>query len=233
MLTCLTLNQKSLKPRLLRDPAVPLTRVTFLCGPNGSGKSTLLGAFERFVCTDEPWTAETVPVRVEGSMHGTVCFFSMEKDNPRMRRDTGSGGMAEVAFVINSRYQSHGQSNYGVLEDLLLKSKHALIVLDEPESALDLDGLLWLRETLLKTDKQVIVATHSPLLLALHAEPGVSVQAFGPDPDYGARILGDYTKLLHGLRVKSAKKRLPALGMLSKPAPRPAIKRSTRSSTNN
>lgn len=232
MLTRLILNQSALKPRMLRDPAISLTRVTFLCGQNGSGKSTLLSAFERFVYKDDPWTAETAPVLVEGSMHGTVCFFSMEKDNPRVRRD-GGNSMAEVAFRLNSGYMSHGQSNFEVLQDLLLRSKHALVVLDEPESALDLDGLLWLRDALLKTDKQVIVATHSPLLLALHTMPDVSMQSFGPDPEYGARVLRDYTRLLQGLQVKPVKKRLPALEFSNKPAPRPTVRRSARSTTKN
>ena len=218
MLTLLTLNDDDMKPRMLRDAAVPLTRITLLCGPNGSGKSTLLDTF-RAVVFDTSSRSGAPAVLIEGSHEGSVVFFSMEADNPRRQRNN-SFDLRVISAQIDSQYVSHGQCNFDVLKGMFDEPRFTLLVLDEPENALDLDGLLWLREQLLTTTKQVILATHSAVLLSMAGQPDVSVQSFGPDANYGARVLDAYTKILQGKRVKAATKRLPKLAFAKKPAPR-------------
>lgn len=211
MLTHLTVQSPSFKKRVLRSADIPLTRVTLFCGPNGSGKSSAITAFEEFVLNlREQWTKETAPVLVQGEVTGSVMFFSMEADNPRTKR-LDSDELAAVAQHVNAQYVSHGQSNYDMLAGMLGNPRFDVLVLDEPEAALDLDGLLWLREQLLITTQQVILATHSPILLSMMGTRGVSSQSFGANADYDSRVLASYLKVLQGKTVKPLKVRLPKL----------------------
>ena len=206
MLTLITLKKDT--ERVIRDASIPLTRVTFLCGPNGSGKSTVIDAIDEFinrVPRDGGWTAEKAPIQIEGSAQA-VLIYSMEKDNPR----TLAGYDAPAAMVVRKIWaveRSHGQSNYSTLEDVFQMPDFDVMVLDEPESALDLDGLLWLRIMLMSTDKQVILATHSPVLLSLLGSPNVSVQNFG-EINYDQRLLASFSAACSGKTIPAMKKRL-------------------------
>lgn len=219
MLTALYLQNKDLQKRMLREALVPLTKITLLCGPNGSGKSTIIDAFQSLVLDNRKWTEKTAPVLPEGHLEGNVLFFSMERDNPRTSGGRFVNSLSAAAEVINAQYQSHGQSNYGMLQEMFEDSRYAAMVLDEPESALDMDGQLRLRQTLLKTDKQVILATHSPLLLSLAqtGNPDITAQAFGKDADYAATVTATYRTVLEGGKPPAPKKRLPSLGLEKTP----------------
>jgi len=191
---------------------VPLTRVTFLCGPNGSGKSTFVDGITELIhgqpsFLEREWTRENAPALVEGTGKA-VLTFSFEKDNPRTARGHNvSAGVAATMFFAGQ--QSHGQSNYAHLGWAFAHEDFDVMVLDEPEAALDLDGLLWLRGMLLSTSKQVILATHSVLLLSLHEKPDVSVQLFGTEPNYVSRLIASYQAAVTGKRIPKSKKRLP------------------------
>lgn len=178
--------------RVMREPTIPLTRVTMLAGPNGAGKSTVLDALQELILNPsrKQWTRESAPILVEGDCKAVYCL-NFEKDNPRTVDPQYLPGASYGAALL-SRFKSHGQSNYKLLCESFDSDLFDVMVLDEPECALDLDGLITLRQRLMSTSKQIILATHSPMLLSLYASEGVSVQVFGPEPDYMHRVLRTY-----------------------------------------
>lgn len=154
-------------------------RVNILCGPNGCGKSTVLKAlFPQPKKRDGMWAdnnieeaifLDTIKVRVQ-TTGGMVRRFDFEANNPRVQR--GYGLMEPRDFAMSAhrgaaRAMSHGESQKKLFDNLLSSEAvyGAMILLDEPEQALDIDGLVHLREILRGARSQFIIATHSPLLI--------------------------------------------------------------------
>lgn len=194
--------------RVMRDPVIPLSRVTLLVGPNGSGKSTVLEALSELI--ENPgrlkWTKDNVPILTKGECRA-VLSLSFEKDNPRTINMEYLKGQAYTSAIV-MRFRSHGQSNHVMVQGSLEGEEYDVVSLDEPESALDLDGMLMLREKVLSTPHQVILSTHSPILMSLMGEEGVSVQTFGPSPDYAERVMAVYQELLAHGQVPTPQQRL-------------------------
>jgi predicted ATPase len=217
MLKSLKLQAAELLPRVLRDPMVRLTRITVFVGPNGSGKSTFLDAFRTLVLSrNVSWTAQTAPVIPAGECRA-VLFASSELDNPRLfAKRNGDGSQvhqqdlegSDVVVMLRSREVSHGQSNYSQMQTFFKGDDYDVIVLDEPENALDLDGILWLYQAVKTTSKQIILATHNPLLLQLSGEPDGSLQEFGKEVGYAERITEAYQSILAGGVIPEAAPRL-------------------------
>lgn len=211
MLTKITVQKN--KDRMKRDCTFPLTRITLLCGPNGSGKSTCLDA-ARDLVNKHPldnmgreWTRETAPAIIEGEAKG-IMTFSFERDNPRMLQGSNHDAR-EVVMMMLSRERSHGQSNFDKLQGAFENPSIDVMILDEPESALDLDGILWLRAQLLATDKQVVIATHNMAILSLIGQhDDVSMQIFGEEDGYYERLKASYLALCSDKKVPKPKKRL-------------------------
>lgn len=165
--------------------------VNLLVGPNGSGKSTIIECLRHEVLVKEKrdewgekkkvqkrhakWTFTGVPL--------DVLYFDFEKDNPRIGRGDGTMSMQDLRRMqMRWRYssRSHGEFTRDVLKDMDAKiDKHkgrVFIVLDEPEQALDLDGIRMLHSILTKrttyAPRQAVIATHHPFLMA---DPSVNV----------------------------------------------------------
>lgn len=170
--------------------------VTFLVGENGSGKSTLVEALAAVyprgghltpfahVAGPEP-SAEDSPLifhlharthrfaspagfflRAE-AMH---TFLSHVDANPREARAWGGERMQE---------RSHGESFLAVLRHRF--DEVGVYFLDEPEAALSFQsclGLVSLLDTMRREGSQIIVATHSPVLVSL---PGATLLQLGED----------------------------------------------------
>lgn len=159
--------------------------VTFVVGENGSGKSTLVEAFAAVyprtgvatpfadVLGPAP-SAEDSPLsyhlrartnrrashagfflRAE-AMHG---YFASIDDDPRQARAWGGERLQR---------QSHGESFLAVLRHRF--PDVGVYFLDEPEAALSFRsclGLIALFDAMRREGSQLIVATHSPLLVSL------------------------------------------------------------------
>lgn len=216
MLTSFRLLRRAQLSRMQHDAVVPLTRITLLAGPNGSGKSTALDALRELVFGHgHTWQGHDIPVQVEGTCQA-LFFLSSELDNPRLLSLRGPDGRPKHAQLftppeaircMDAREMSHGQSNYRELEGTFTDDRFDVVVMDEPENALDLDGLGWLASQICATTKQVIVATHNPILLSLMNAPGGSVQVFGTNPDYATRVLDVYGKVVAGHAFGNVQKR--------------------------
>ncbi|MFF4897968.1 AAA family ATPase [Streptomyces sp. NPDC001068] len=212
--------------RLDLDPGV-----TFLVGDNGSGKSTLVEA----IATAAGYNAEGgsrsfrfATRSSESSLgdHLVLCwnrrprtgfflraesFYNVATEIERL--DRGSGAPLLPAYGGTSLHErSHGQSFLALVNHRF--GPNGLYLLDEPEAALSVQGCLALMarmKELLDQGSQFVVATHSPILLALpgarilqleadgtiedveyeHAEPVVLTRAFMNAPERFLRELFD------------------------------------------
>jgi predicted ATPase len=175
------------------------TPVTFFVGENGTGKSTLLRAVahrcdihiweipgglrysvnthedELYRYIDVQWTNGMVP----GSFFASEIFqnFAAFLDEWAV----ASPGTLEYFGGSSLMTKSHGQCHMAFFKSRF--SRKGLYLLDEPENALSPKTQLELLELLDRESKrgaaQFIVATHSPLLLAL---PGATILSFDREP---------------------------------------------------
>ncbi len=152
-------------------------RVTFLIGGNGIGKSTLLEAL-----------AVKLGVPAEGgtknyiySTHdthsclyqfiNTASSYARPKEVFFFRAETFYNFATEYSEINGSETyhaHSHGE-NFMLLANERFKEK-SLYILDEPEAALSFESQLQLMliiNELTKRGSQFIIATHSPILLAM------------------------------------------------------------------
>lgn len=171
--------------------------VTFFAGENGTGKSTLLEAIA-VACGFNPeggsknYTFSTKQTVSPLHRSLTVAKAAYEEDGFFLRAESFYNAAtyleeldkipAAAPPVLNSyggrslHEQSHGESFLALVQNRF--GGHGLYLLDEPEAALSPARQLTLLEevrNLAKRDSQLIIATHSPLLLAL---PGAVIYEF-------------------------------------------------------
>ena len=154
--------------------------VTFFVGENGTGKSTLLeaiavafgfnpegGSRDFFFSTrdshSELWEHLTIVRRRQPkdgfflraeSFYNTASFLDRNSD---LRRYGG----------VSFHDQSHGESFFALIDNRFIGK--GLYLLDEPEAALSpqrLMSLLIMIDRLVKADSQLVISTHSPILMA-------------------------------------------------------------------
>lgn len=158
--------------------------VTILCGDNGSGKSTLMEALAVhlgfstgfFHGAPEPGTAlaEHITVRWTGKRRPATGLF--------LRADAVYGAPGEMERIVVT--DSNGDNGPPVHKSMLELVAHyftpnGLYILDEPEVALSAPGcmaLLRLVADLAAQGSQFVIATHSPILLAV---PGARILEIG------------------------------------------------------
>lgn len=168
--------------------------VTFFVGENGTGKSTLLeGIAAAFGFNPEGGTKNfsfsTSSTHSELYKHLTLIKSKHPKDGFFLRAesfynvatniDELDSVAASAPSVISSyggvslHRQSHGESFLSLVQNRF--GGNGLYILDEPEAALSPARLFTLiaeMDRLVKTESQLIVATHSPILMAF---PGACI----------------------------------------------------------
>jgi predicted ATPase len=176
--------------------------ITFLVGENGSGKSTLVEAFAAVYPRTgfiSPFANVTGPGR--SPEDSSLSYHLRAKTNKRaspagffLRAETMHGYFASVdADETQERMwngerlqeRSHGESFLTVLKYRF--ADLGVYFLDEPEAALSFQsclGLIALLHQMANEGSQVILATHSPLLVSL---PGATLLEVG---DWGIRRVG-------------------------------------------
>lgn len=185
----------------LNDPDFALSFpgcVTFFVGENGSGKSTVLEAIAA-LCEfpEEGGSHDHRRAAASDGQRGRLADALRAAWLPRVR--TGFFLRAESFFNLaayidetgdiqnvyggrNLHAQSHGESVMALLTNRLRDMGRAVILMDEPEAALSpsrqLAFLALLRNWEALGTVQVIIATHSPILLCY---PGATIYRFDDD----------------------------------------------------
>lgn len=155
--------------------------VTFFIGENGTGKSTLLEAIATKFGFDDQGGAKKGPcddlkatstlharMRLNRGRHHTDGWFLRAESFYNVAtylEDAGSNFHAYGGKSLHA--QSHGEAFLALLINRL--QGHGLYLFDEPEAALSpqrqLSVLTYLHR-LVRHDSQLVIATHSPILLA-------------------------------------------------------------------
>ena len=170
------------------------SRVTIFVGENGSGKSTLLeaialafgfnpegGTLNFNFSTEDSHADFWRHIRLsrrrrprDGFFLRAESFYNMATYIDRIDSEPSFGPPAIAGFGgVSLHRQSHGESFLAAVCNRF--SGHGLYLLDEPEAALSPSRLLTLLvefDRLQKADSQLILCTHSPLLMAF---PGAAV----------------------------------------------------------
>ncbi len=162
--------------------------VTFLVGENGTGKSTLIEAIATAYGFNPEGGSKNFQFSTNASHsdlheHLKLTRHRQAKDGFFLRAESFYNVASNIdqldrvpAFsspIINSyggvslHEQSHGESFLSLVQHRL--GGRGLYIFDEPESALSPMRLLTLLleiDRLVKNDSQLIIATHSPILMA-------------------------------------------------------------------
>ncbi|GAA0926765.1 AAA family ATPase [Virgisporangium ochraceum] len=162
--------------------------VTFLTGDNGTGKSTLVEA----LAVAAGFNPEGGSVNVRFSTRSTESSLGgyLRLVRSPGKPSTGYFLRAESFYNVatelerlgggpNLHERSHGESFLDLVTHRF--GPDGLYVLDEPEAALSVPGCLALVAVihdLVRAGSQFVVATHSPVLLAV---PGATILRIGAD----------------------------------------------------
>jgi predicted ATPase len=168
--------------------------VTFLAGENGSGKSTLVEAIAIAAGFNPEGGSRHVRASTRDSqsplhrhlrlVKGTrkfrdgyflraESFFNVATYLDVMRREEGGAGALAPYGDRSLHEQSHGESFIALIKNRF--GPNSFFVLDEPEAALSVRGVLALMRRmhdLAAEGSQFVISTHSPILLGY---PGATI----------------------------------------------------------
>lgn len=178
------------------------TPVTIIVGENGSGKSTLIEAIAALAGYDEAGggkgyrpvdhsraldvsgaaladalRAGWLPKVTDGWFFRAESFFSVARYLDEAAQDSGGAPPDFLSW-------SHGEGFVRFFEERM--SRQGLYLMDEPESALSPNRQRELLRVLARMQEsagsQVIMATHSPILMAVPGATVLEMTRFGPVP---------------------------------------------------
>jgi predicted ATPase len=167
--------------------------VTFFVGENGSGKSTLLealavklgfnaeGGSKNFqFATHETHSCLHEFIRVErGVGHATDNYFLRAESFYNLATEIENLGVQYGYGKESLHHQSHGEAFLSLLSNRL--QGDGIYLFDEPEAALSPQrqlSVLTLLHRLVYHQSQIVIATHSPILLAY---PNARIYQFAED----------------------------------------------------
>jgi predicted ATPase len=177
--------------------------VTFLVGENGSGKSTLLEALAvawgfnpeggtrnfRFgtrashsVLHDYLRLIKSARRPRDGFFLRAESLFNLATEIERLDAEPGGPPIINSYGFQSLHEQSHGESFFSVMMHRL--GGHGFYVLDEPEAALSPSRQLAMISRihqLVRMRSQLVIATHSPILMAYPNSRIYQIGANGPE----------------------------------------------------
>ena len=125
-----------------------------LVGPNGSGKSTVLRALH--TCKK---------CAKQEDQEGKIHYFNVEMMNPHSF--TGAvGDLRNMVLRVRGGFSSHGEIMKAAIGSLPIQ-RNDLLLVDEPESGQDAEGVQLIREgfeAICAQGCQVIAASHHPFM---------------------------------------------------------------------
>ncbi len=159
--------------------------VTFLVGENGTGKSTLIeaiavaygfnpeGGSRNFnFSTNESHSMLWQCLTLSKTLPAKDGFFLRAESVYNLASNIDEIHVADNYGGVSLHAQSHGESFLSIVQHRF--RGEGLYILDEPEAALSPQRLMTLLveiDRLVKSESQLIIATHSPILMAYpHAD---------------------------------------------------------------
>lgn len=193
---------QALKSRGHLDFQAPITIIT---GENGVGKSTILEGIAvscGFNDQGGPFGAQvagrTNPLRNVASVIKGVRAMDGYFMRAESHFNVASDYKNDAPGVSNLHQMSHGESVMQVVQEAF--SGNGLYLLDEPESGLSTIRQLTLLAELhlcAEAGAQIVVATHSPVLLAI---PGAEIWEFTAEGDFNRGLDVEDTVPFRALR---------------------------------
>ncbi len=190
------LNLAALKGSFIEDGLYLDSNISFFIGENGSGKSTLIEAialasgfnaegggknfnFASRMSHSNLWEylrLSRIKLPKDGFFLRAESFYNVASTIDDLSESGLGRPVIESYGGVSLHQQSHGESFMSLVEHRL--NGNGLYILDEPEAALSparqLELLIHFKR-LLGANSQLIVATHSPILMAY---PGASIYEF-------------------------------------------------------
>ncbi len=163
-------------------------RVTYLIGENGLGKSTLLEAIAVYLGFNAEGGSKNFNFKTRSShssLHEHIkiiksyrriadgfflrgeSFYNVASEIDAMEEEPFGGGLLKSYGGTSLHELSHGESFWALFMNRF--GGNGLYILDEPESALSIQrqmAMLSKIHQLVNQQSQLIIATHSPVLLA-------------------------------------------------------------------
>lgn len=203
--------------------------VTFFVGENGTGKSTLIEAiavnfgfnaeggsrnfnFETYHShsnlSEYLLLTKGVKHPRDGYFLRAESFYNVASNIEEMDRFPG-GSLIKSSYGGSLHECSHGESFFALLNNRL--GGHGFYLFDEPEAALSPQrqlAMLCRIDELVKQDSQLVIATHSPILMAYpnsiiysFSESGIRKIEYEQTDNYQItkQFLNNYKKLLKEL----------------------------------
>lgn len=161
------------------------TNITFFTGENGTGKSTLIEAIALAFGFNAEGGSKNSNFSTRNTTsrlfkHIRLIKSSFPKDGFFFRSESFYNVISNIDDIGVSGYgkrslheKSHGESFFSLFKNRF--RGNGLYILDEPESALSPSKqmtMLTLINELLKNNSQILIATHSPILLSF---PGAEI----------------------------------------------------------
>jgi predicted ATPase len=157
--------------------------INLIVGRNGTGKSTLMSILTNYIdvlgSRSKALKRAIDPIEKEKlkkefnekfekgvniEISDTPCkTFYFDTENT-----TRTSSRIETMIDVTSRWMSHGEFIITVMKKLKDVKENSVVLIDEPETALDFENILFLEDifsTLDKSSTQLICVTHSPILI--------------------------------------------------------------------
>lgn len=161
--------------------------INILAGPNGCGKTSLIEAIKH-----EIEIADSTVARIIRDASVPVTFYSGEVATVKLsHKASASDG------DMTARHESHGQGLRAYLESLRNIDGEHVVVMDEPETALDFFAVADLCQTIaMKSDTvQFIISSHHPLVFTMKNANTINMSR--EEGNYANRVLQRLKKRLN------------------------------------
>ncbi len=178
LLTELTVEDKAWLKRIGKKQLKFPKRISLLVGPNGSGKSSTLALIQKLIDQKEKGKG------LRGSQKCETYFLDTERTFRERKGYLDDNPMLQLAM----RKISHGEAMSVYWQSIKRQKNPAVFLIDEPETGADHWCLMDLVKTIVESEHQFIISTHSPLLWFIK---DADLIVFGNDPEYPKSCMDD------------------------------------------